>query len=181
MLPFLTNAVIDAMAKRLNSDLTYLKALHAASPRAFKKFLGAVRLGRHREAVPVAPSYAAKLAGVIFEDCGPCVQIVVDQASAAGVADAVIAAVLTGDMARMPDDVRTAHRFAQAVLERSPDLDEARQAVRERWGDKGVVDLTMATQINRLYPMVKLGLGFAQSCRRVSVGAMQIEPARAAR
>lgn len=178
MMTFIANRLIDLMAKRLNSDMSYLKALHAASPRAFGKFLKVAALGGHREAVPVAASYAARLVGVVYEDCGPCVQIVVDQARAGGMEDDAIMAVLSMDIVRMPEEVALAFCFAQAVLTQSADLDEVRQAVRDRWGDKGVVDLTMATQINRLYPMLKLGLGFAQSCQRISVGGRQVEPAR---
>lgn len=176
MMAFAARRLIDLMAMRLNSDMSYLKALHAASPRAFGKFLKIAALGSHREVVPVAASHAARLAGVAFEDCGPCVQIAVDLALAEGMDDSAILAVLAMDVGHMPKDVALAFHFARAILTRSADLDEARVRVRERWGDKGVVDLTMATQINRIYPMIKLGLGFAQSCQRVVVGTEHIVP-----
>jgi hypothetical protein len=63
-----------------------------------------------------------------------------------------------------------AFRFADAVVRRSGAEDEAREAVRALWGDRGVIELTLALQIGRIFPMLKAGLGFARECRRVTVG-----------
>ncbi|SDD27043.1 hypothetical protein SAMN05444678_11146 [Sphingomonas sp. YR710] len=176
MIGFLARRMIDAMERHLNSDMRYLRALQAASPRGFHKFLKATALSRHREVVPIAASHAARLTSLAFEDCGPCVQIAVDQARAAGMTDAIIRAILAADTAPMPEDVVLAYRFARSILTRSANLGELREAVRDCWGDGGVVDLTMATQGSRLYPMLKLGLGFAETCHRVRVGAEQLAP-----
>jgi hypothetical protein len=176
MIGFLGRRMIDAMERHLNSDMSYLRALRAASPRGFDTFLKASALSRHREVVPIAASHAARLTSLAFEDCGPCVQIAVDQARAAGMADAIIRAILAADMASMPEEVALACRFTRSILTRSANLDELREAVRARWGDGGVVDLTMATQGSRLYPMLKLGLGYMESCHQVRVGADQIAP-----
>jgi hypothetical protein len=177
MIGFFARRIIDLMERRLGSDMSYLRALQAASPRGFSRFLKATALARHREAVPIAASHAARLTSLAFEDCGPCVQIGVDQARAAGMTDAAIRAVLSAEPALMCEDVALAHRFARSMLSRSPDLDDLREAVRSRWGDAGVVDLTLATQGSRLFPMLKLGLGYARSCSQVKVGAELVVPA----
>ena len=179
MIGFLANRLIGIMEKRLNSDMSYLRALNTASPRGFDKFLKATGLARHREAVSLTAGHVACLAAYAFEDCGPCTQIAIDLARADGMADADIEAVLVGNPAELSADDALAYRFALYILTRSADLDEVRQAVRERWGEKGVVDLTLATQGSRLYPMVKLGLGFSQSCQKVKVGSDFVMPAAA--
>jgi len=38
-----------------------------------------------------------------------------------------------------------------------------------------VIDLTMALQIGRLFPMIKLALGYAKECRRVIVAGDQVD------
>ena len=176
MIGFLARRMIDAMERHLNSDLSYLRALRSASPRGFDKFFRATALSRHREVVSPEVSHAARLTSLVFEDCGPCVQIAIDQALTAGMEKATIRAILAADTARMPEDLALAHRFARSILMRSADLDDLREAVRKRWNYGGVVDLTMATQGSRIYPMLKLGLGFAQSCHQVSVGSEQVVP-----
>jgi hypothetical protein len=65
--------------------------------------------------------------------------------------------------------------FADAVVRRSASDDEYRDAVRAHWGDKGVVDLTMALQMSRMFPMVKMALGYAKECRRVRVDGHDVD------
>ena len=44
-----------------------------------------------------------------------------------------------------------------------------------RWGEKGVIDLTMGLQMGRLFPMIKTALGYAKECRRVIVAGHQVD------
>lgn len=175
MLAALTRKAIAAAARRHGSDPAYLLALHAASPAGFRKFARAGALASHREAVPAEASHAARLVGSLAEDCGPCVQIEVGLAQAAGVPDAQIEAVLRSDGGAMSVDTALGHGFARAVLARSADADDLRQAVRQRWGERGVVDLTLALIGSRLFPLAKAGLGFAASCQRVTLGGRVVE------
>jgi hypothetical protein len=175
MFGWLTSRLLEAYARRSNADIGYLLAIHEASPSGFRKFIKFGRLAAHCEVAPPEAQYAAMLVGMRIEDCGPCTQLVIDMARSAGVGDAQIAAVLTSDTDAMSNDTALAARFARAVAARSSDQDHARQAVRDRWGEKGVVDLTFALQANRLYPMIKAGLGVHVACQRVSVGSRTIE------
>ena len=50
-----------------------------------------------------------------------------------------------------------------------------RDAVRAQWGQKGVIDLTLALQMGRMFPMVKAGLGYAKECRRVTVDGNNVD------
>ena len=71
---------------------------------------------------------------------------------------------------------RSGFRFADAVARRSADEeDEFRDAVRAQWGQKGVIDLTLALQMGRMFPMVKAGLGYAKECRRVTVDGNNVD------
>jgi len=124
----------------------------------------------HREVVPVEASFAAKLIGALAEDCGPCTQLVVDMALEAGMPNDQIEAVLRHDPRAMNGATVLGFRFADAVVRRSPDDEEYRDAVRAEWGEKGVIDLTLALQMGRMFPMVKAGLGYARECRRITVG-----------
>ena len=176
----LMHKAIDYFARRYDYDASYMHAMLDTSPRGFRKFSKVTKLANHSESVEAVPLYAAKLAGALAEDCGPCTQLVADMAREAGVAADQIEAVLRGDPRAMADDVALAWRFARAVLAASPELDNLREAVRQRWGDKGVVDLTFALQGSRIFPMVKIGLGYAKECRQVIVEGRPIPIARPA-
>lgn len=75
-----------------------------------------------------------------------------------------------------------AGRFTSGVLQdrRAPEEDDAREVVRGQWGEAAVIDLTLATQIGRIFPMVKAGLGFSKTCRRVHVGDRRVDVVKAA-
>lgn len=178
--PFLSRQMIEWFGRKFDYDVSYMVAMLETSPRAFNTFGRVTAMANHREVLEPAPLYAAKLVGTVGEDCGPCTQLVADKARRDGVPVDQIAAVLRGDLSAMSEDVALAWRFAGAVFGASPELDELREAIRTRWGDKGVIDLTFALQGSRLYPMVKLGLGFAKECRQVTLDGQPLVVARQA-
>ncbi|MEK7266094.1 MAG: hypothetical protein AAB227_08345 [Pseudomonadota bacterium] len=170
MRKFLARIFLDRFSARYDYDMTYMREMLAASPDAFFRFANISSLARHREAAPIGAYFAAKLVGAMVEDCGPCTQLVVAMAREAGVANSDISAVLEGDMTAASESVALGFRFADALTRDAGDLGAARDAVRARWGEKGVIDLTFGAQISRVFPMVKRGLGHAQTCERVRVG-----------
>ncbi len=176
MIGWLVRRILDRFARKWSYDVRYMRAMFEASPAAFRKFGAVSRLSGHRQAVPVAAAHTARLVGVMHEDCGPCTQLVADMASAAGMADDQIVAVLSADLSTMRDDVALGYTFARALVERRTDLADVREKVRHHWGDRGVIDLTFAAQMTRIYPMVKAGMGYAEACGIVSIGGASVVP-----
>jgi hypothetical protein len=175
MLDWFARAYLKRMGARYDYDVTYMLALLDQSPKAFFAFAKLFPLAQHRESAPKDAVLAAKLMGAMFEDCGPCTQLVVNFAREQGVDPAQIEAVLRRDVRAMNDNVALGFRFADAILNRFPSEDEVREVVRAEWGDKGVIDLTLALQVGRIFPMVKAGLGYAKECRRVVVDGRAVD------
>jgi hypothetical protein len=175
MRSWIARRVLRATSKRYGYDTSYLDMMLKASPSAFFKFAPVMKAAGHREVIPVDASFAAKLVGALAEDCGPCTQLCVDMALEAGMPKDQIEAVLRRDPRAMNGATVLGYRFADAVVRRSKDDDEYRDAVRAEWGEKGVIDLTMALQMGRMFPMVKAGLGYAKECRRVTVDGHNVD------
>ena len=175
MRSWIARRILRATGKRYAYDTSYLEMMLKVSPSAFFKFAPVMKAAGHREVAPVGASFAAKLVGALAEDCGPCTQLCVDMGLEAGVPNDQIEAVLRRDPQAMSQETMLAFRFADAVVRRSSDDDEHRDAVRARWGEKGVIDLTLALQMGRMFPMVKAGLGYAKQCRRISVSGHNID------
>lgn len=175
MLRFFANRALDTFAKRYDYDVSYMRKMLDASPAGFMKFSHLTKLASHREAAPAEAVYAAKIVGALAEDCGPCTQLAVNMAREARVAQGQVEAVLRRDIAAMSADTALGFRFAEALFGRLPEEDDLRDAVRSAWGDKGVIDLTFALQIGRIFPMVKAGLGYAKECRRVIVEGRPVD------
>jgi len=172
---WIARRMLRATSKRYGYDTSYLDMMLKESPSAFFKFAPVMKAAGHREVVPVDASFAAKLVGALAEDCGPCTQLCVDMALEAGMPRDQIEAVLRRDPRAMNDATVLGYRFADAVVRRSQDDGEYRDAVRAEWGEKGVIDLTLALQMGRMFPMVKAGLGYAMECRRVTVDGHNID------
>ena len=170
MMRFLIKRAIEVSAARSGTDADYMLALYSASPKAVRGMAKVSALLAHREAVPVEAAFAAQLTGALEEGCGSCVQIHIAMARKAGVEDALIEAILTRDLDFLPPDVALAASFALAISRRSADEVESREGVRARWGDRGVVDLVIATQLSRFLTMFKAGFGHATTCGPLQIG-----------
>jgi len=172
---WIARRMLRATSKRYGYDASYLEMMLKTSPSAFFKFASLMKAAGHREVVPLDAAFAAKLVGALAEDCGPCTQLCVDMALEAGMPKDQIEAVLRRDPRAMNGDTVLGYRFADAVVRKSADDDEYRDAIRVQWGEKGVIDLTLALQMGRMFPMVKAGLGYAKECRRVIVDGRNVD------
>lgn len=175
MRSWIARRTLRAFARRYGYDVSYLEMMLNCSPAAFFKFAPVMKASAHREAVPIDASFAAKIVGALAEDCGPCTQLVVDMALEAGMARDQIEAVLRRDPRAMNEATTLGFRFADTVVRRAAEEDEFRDAVRAQWGQKGVIDLTLALQMGRMFPMVKAGLGYAKECRRITVSGHNVD------
>jgi hypothetical protein len=175
MRSWIARRTLRAFAKRYGYDVSYLLMMLNCSPSAFFKFVPLMKAAAHREAVPIDASFAAKIVGALAEDCGPCTQLVVDMALEAGMPRDQIEAVLRRDPRAMNEATTLGFRFAGAVVRGAAEDDEFREAVRAQWGQQGVIDLTLALQMGRMFPMVKAGLGYAKECRRVTVDGHNVD------
>lgn len=174
MLKPLYRSMIRAFGRRYGYDVGYMLHMLDASPGVMRPFNALSTLSGYRKVTPVNAHLAARLLGALHEDCGPCVQLTVDMAREAGMPEDQIKAVLTGEDAAMSPDTELGYRFASTLLSQSDGLEAAREAVREAYGDAGVVELTLATQVIRLFPLVKAGLGYGKTCNRITIGDREV-------
>lgn len=175
MIRALMRAAVGRLERRYDYDAAYMRDLIAASPRAALAFAAVGRLQGYREGAPAEAIAAASLAGVLNEDCGPCVQIVVRMGEERGVSADVLAAILEGDGEAMGPDAGLAFGFARASLARDLEsTDDLRAEVVARWGDKGLAAIVLALAAARVYPTVKYALGHGRTCSRVTVRARTV-------
>ena len=171
---WLFRRMLSAFERQWNYDASYLRDIIDASPRAAWRFMNAARLGNFRRDVPIEALVAAGITAVRSEDCGPCTQLGTAMAERQGVRPDVLRAILTDDVAAMPDEVALAWRFTKAVLAHDPAADEYRNVIRERWGPRAVVSLAFAITTARIYPTVKYAMGHGKTCTRVVVAGAPV-------
>jgi hypothetical protein len=171
---------IDRFERLWGYDASYLRAVLRASAASFLKFGVATGMA-DRKGAPRAALAAAGIAGTLREDCGPCTQIGVDMAAASGVGPAVLRAIVAGDEAGMGPDAALAWRFANASLDRNMSrADPLREEIVRRWGERGLVALSMTLTTARMYPTLKYALGYGAACSRIVVAGEPTPVAHAA-
>ena len=177
MLKWLMHRGVKAFERQWAYDAAYLHELIDVDPRAAWAFQRATALGRYRRGIPADALAAAGITAVRSEDCGPCTQLGVSMAEAAGVDPAVLRAVLRADPTAMPDHVALVWRFTCATLAHDPAADGFRDEIERRWGREALVSLAFTILTSRMYPTVKYALGHGATCARVIVAGAPVSPA----
>lgn len=163
---------IDRFERLWDYDASYMRALLKASPASFFKFSVATGMV-DRKAAPGEALAAAGIAGTVREDCGPCTQIGIDMATASGVNPEILRAIVAGDEAAMGPDAALVWRFANASLDRDMErADPLRDEIVRRWGEKGLVAISLTLTTSRMYPTLKYALGYGKACSKIVVAGV---------
>lgn len=163
---------IDGFERQWGYDASYLRDVIRASPASLVKFAFGTRAADPKAAPPEA-LFAATLAGVLAEDCGPCTQLGVDMALDTGIDPVVVRGVLAGDHTAMGETAALAFRFAQASLARDmAAADPLRDEIVRRWGEKALVAIGLSLVASRMYPTLKYALGHGKACSKVTVAGV---------
>jgi hypothetical protein len=169
MLKAIFTRMIDGFERQWRYDASYMRHILKGSTSSFGKF-AVLPFLVDRKAAPAEALAAAGIVGTVAEDCGPCTQISVDIAASHGARPQVLRAILAGDEAAMGEDAALAYRFAKASLARDLEaIEPLREEVVRRWGDKGLVALSLSLMTARMYPTVKYALGYGKACSKVTV------------
>jgi alkylhydroperoxidase family enzyme len=169
MLRWLIRKRLAAVERDLGVPVDYVRHILDVSLGAFLRCGMVMPLEKYRRSLPAGPYHVARLVAVRHEDCGPCVQIVVNLAKKDGVAPQVLQAALAAAPDALPEDLADAYCFAEAVVTRSGDEDRLRERIRQRYGEAGLVEMALAIAVCRIFPTAKRGLGYATSCSKVTV------------
>jgi alkylhydroperoxidase family enzyme len=160
---------IAAAEREWGVPLDYCKFILRVSLRATFKFAKFLAVDEYRRVLPAGPCYVARIVASRHEDCGSCVQIAVNQAKRAGVPAELLRTVLDGKLDDLPEELRDAYRFAEAVVTANGEEDAWRERIRLRYGDEGLIEMALAIATCRVFPTLKRALGFAVSCSAVAV------------
>jgi alkylhydroperoxidase family enzyme len=162
-------ARIASAEKNWGVSLEYCKFILRVSRRAFFKFAKFLAVDEYRRVLPAAPFYVARIVAIRDADCGSCVQIAVSQAKKAGVPAEILRAVVDGNLDNLPEELRDACQFAEAVVTSNGEEDALRERIRLRYADEGLIEMALAIASCRTFPTIKRALGYAVSCSEVAV------------
>ena len=151
----------------LADQMTYglapnIKDFGAAPGHLAEKFAQFMPFTLHRHAASADQVAMARLAAVLAEDCGPCVEIAARGALMTGVQRATVNAALAGKLE--PGPAAQAFAFGRGIALSLPEVDELGEAIEAEFGRAVRTELTIAAATSRVHPAFKRGLGYAKSC-----------------
>lgn len=169
MLKWLLHRYTRGFASRYNYDATYMHEMLDASTAAFVRF-GIMQSagGNWRGDAPPKAWFASGIAGALFEDCGPCVQIASDIAMEQGMPGEIIRALLSG--APTDTDAQLGFDYGRALLAHADNLDDLREAIENKWSKAALIALSLRAMTARNFPVLKRAMGHAKTCQRVRIG-----------
>ena len=170
MLGALVERQILAAERETGESAQWMRDLYRASPSAMVKFSLFMPLSRHRKAASAEQHAVARLVATKTEDCGPCVQTIVNLSLKAGVDPAILRAVLDERVEDLPADLKSVYGFAYAVATAAPDASGRVERLKLELGEDATAELALAVATTRVFPTVKRGLGYGVSCSRVTIG-----------
>lgn len=161
---------LEKFGRRWGYDTTYVQEIvNEAGIGAVMPMQALGKLGTYRHA-PVDAYYGAALTAGKAADCGPCLQLGVSMAQAAGVAPQTIRAILEADYSRLSRETLLGVELALGTIARDASGDEARVEILRRWGRAGLVSLAYAIVGAQSFPAFKYAIGRGRACMRVRVG-----------
>ena len=178
MIRYMFNKMLLTMKKRYNYDVQYQQDILKTDLGAFLKFMGFQTMSSHSGNLPVGPLFAARIRAIIWDDCGPCTQLVVDMALEAGVDPEIVHAIIDRDLEKLPEDIALVVRFTELVLAHNPEADDLREKVLAMWGNDGLITIGFAISSYRVYPALKYTLGYGKTCSRIEVNDLTMAPKR---
>ena len=180
MISWLVHRRIRAAERRYGGSLEYLRHMYSSAPQAFFKLMKLAPAARHRKVIPVAALHAARLAAARLYGCSGCVKIAGRLALLEGLPASLVQSLVDGRRDRLDDELYDVYVFAEATTAGSDDVEAARNRVRRRFGEEGVIELSLAVAFAGVLPTLRRGLGFAEPCeRRAEEPATNATPAEA--
>lgn len=152
-----------AFGHQYHYDVSYMEALLEASPGAYKAFENAMGMSRCQKVAPAELLAIVKITTMKIEDCGPCLELSLKLGREAGVDESILLGALRGGKGLSPEHLEV-HQYAKSVAANIPMEPELLIRLQERYGREVMAELAVVIAGVRIYPTIKRGMGYAQSC-----------------
>ncbi|NVK37824.1 MAG: hypothetical protein HWE18_07870 [Gammaproteobacteria bacterium] len=176
MTRFLFNKMLVSMQDRYDYDVGYMQTMLQTDMKAFLKFMGFQIMSAHKGNLPTEVLFATRLRAILWDDCGPCTQLVVNMALESKVDSGLIQAIIQNQLDSLSDDITVVIRFTELVLAHNPEADELREEIIKRWGKTGLIAIGLNISASRVYPTLKYALGYGKACSRIKVEEKLVSP-----
>jgi len=178
MIRYVFNKTLLSMQSRYDYDVRYMQDILKTDVKAFLKFMGFQIMSSHSGNLPAGPLFAARIRAIIWDDCGPCTQLIVNMALESKVSPDIVHAIIDRDLDKLPEDIALVVRFTELVLTHNPEAGDLREKILALWGSEGLIAIAYGISSSRVYPALKYSLGYGKACSRIRVNDLSLAPNR---
>ncbi len=179
MINFIGKKILKKFHNQYDYDVNYMQDILHTNRAAFLKFLGFQAMSTHAKNLPQEALYAAKLRAIIWDDCGPCTQLITDMAIQASVKPQHVKAIISRDQKKLSSETWLVIQFTEAVLAHNPEIDHLRQSIIDLWGMDGLISIAFSISTSRVYPALKYALGYGKECQLIRIKESSLVPVNA--
>jgi hypothetical protein len=151
--------------KILGESLDWARYLVDKAIGVFFKYVLAIPLFSLWKYSPAEVISISRLITVQNEDCGSCVQIEINTAKQRNVSQAIIQCVLHKEYEKLDDKYQRVAHFTEAVINCTGHEKELGDRVKDAFGEKAFLEISLAIATSRFYPTIKRALGYATECK----------------
>lgn len=155
-------ALIAREERRIRVTFDYIRHMARTDLRLllrYNRIFGIIDPRRH---LPAEAYHTARIRGALAADCGTCVEAEINLALNAGLPHALVQSILSGACDK--PDLSAVIALADAATRDRVDAPEARAHLRSVYGEKGLIELSIAMNGAAMLPGVKRAMGFASAC-----------------
>lgn len=163
-------AALRAFGETYKYDASYIVQLLDASPGAYEAFAVAQGMSQYRKELPLDAHFVARISTMLADDCGACRNLNIRMALEAGVARAVLQALIS-DASALPAELRDVHDHTLGVVRNGPPNKERADRLRARYGAEAFAEIAVVITGSRIYPTLKRALLADVSCEVLSLPA----------
>ena len=178
MIKWILHRLLRRFERQFDYDAAYMHEITDISPAATLRSLALPLMTQMRGPAPEIWAGAA-LASVLDGDCGPCAQLVIDDAVHSDIDPNLLQACLARDF-QAAGAAGLGYRFAEAAIKGDPDADDLRAEIIRDHGAEAVLAAAYAAATCRAYPVLKRALGHGGSCQVLRISDRTVEIARRA-
>lgn len=149
-------------------DAGFMKEMVQHAPNAYDHFQQFLPMARHREQLPLEVYWIAKLAAMMVEDCGACLQLNVRMAREQEVGVDLIQSTLAGGK-QLPEHLQAVFHYAQQVAGQGNVDADLMQQIQNRYSRGQLLEMGLCIASAKVFPTIKRAINEKPSCALIKV------------
>ncbi len=161
--------MLEGYSAHYNYDVSYMKSMLKEAPSAYETFEGFLPMASYSNKIENDVFFVAQLTAMKNEDCGSCLQLIVDKAIEAGVEKNIIEELMFNEGKNLDDELKDVYEFTLAVVTYEEVDKNLYDKMNWTYSKEIMVELSLAIASCKVFPTLKRVLNNFESCSLIKI------------